>query len=70
MPKEITKITTFMKQHLILLMLVVIAIVSCNKIDSSKIVLGKMIFSYDSINSKLVDVGFKYDSLFVNRKEE
>ena len=42
-------------------------IASCNKPNSSNIVLGKIIFSYDSINSKLVDQKFKYDSLLVNR---
>ena len=59
-----------MKQDLILFVLVAIVIVSCNKIDSPNIVLGKMIFSYDSINSKLIDVKFKYDSLFINRIEK
>jgi len=56
-----------MKLHLVLLALVVIAVVSCNKPNSSNIVLGKIIFSYDSINSKLIDQKFKYDSLFVDR---
>jgi hypothetical protein len=56
-----------MKLHLVLLIIVFAVFISCNQSDSSNIVLGKMIFSYDSINSKLLNEEFKYDSLFVNR---
>ena len=61
-----------MKLHFILLLSVVTSIVSCNndKPVSSNIVLGRNTFIYDSINSKLVDHEFKYDSLFVNRSRD
>lgn len=56
-----------MKLHLALLSAVGIVILSCNSPDSSNIILGKITFSYDSINSKLVNQEFKYDSLFFDR---
>jgi len=56
-----------MKFRLALLALVVIVFVACNKPNASNIILGKIFFSYDSINSKLVNHEFKYDSLFINR---
>ena len=67
MQKKCIKITRIIKLRLVLFLLAIISVVSCNRTDSSNIVLGKVIFSYDSTISKLVNKEFKYDSLFINR---
>jgi len=59
--------SNIMKLRLVLLVLTITVIVSCNKPNSSNIILGEIVFSYDSINSKLINQEFKYDSLFINR---
>lgn len=59
-----------MNLHLILLALVVLFITSSCKESSSDVILGKVTLTFDSINSKLVESEFKYDSLLINRVNE
>jgi hypothetical protein len=58
-----------MKLHLILgvLVLIYVIITSCSKQDSFEMITGKTTLFYDSDSSKLIDIEFKYDSLFVER---
>jgi hypothetical protein len=56
-------------RYLVLLILIIVIVSSCQR-NSSEVVLGKIIFAYDSIVSNLNEEKFKYDSLFAERLGE